>query len=405
MSVPVYATNNQLNVQGVHVSNITASPILTTYPTSTTSSSLGHYHFVDDSTKASNHLNVSASSLGGHYFSHANATQPVKTILAMDRTGLYTDTKVEIHANTSTSQHTSSQFYVLDNGTSATSSLESYQLTLANNTSSNIISIRNTGVPTITETDTSGNVSVLSSVDLKFNNVSLPSTVSQNTTNIATNTQNIATNTTDIQNLKNKDVQVVVSQIQPVSSAIYADSAIAPQPSPFLSTYGYGGWAYKKALPQASNAKINYYFPYPIIGGLVGDLKGLYYQMFNNCAGVGDLPFFTVYTKPTGNNDYRSWYHSSMTYVATANSTANQTCQMYANIKALTFTPQSINIQNQISMVQSTVQNPKGDYQDDQEILFISFGTNSISSYNNVDFSLGKIGMITPTYSCEYLLL
>jgi hypothetical protein len=405
MSVPVYAPNNQLNVQGVHVSNISASPILTAFPTSTTSSSLGHYHFVDDSTKASNHLNVSASSLGGHYFSHANASQPVKTILAMDRTGLYTDTKVQIEANSSTSQHTSSQFYVLDNDTSATSVLQSYQLRLGNNTSSNIISIRNDTVPTITETDTSGNVSILSSVDLKFNNVSLPSTVSTNSSNIATNTVNIATNTTDIQNLKNKEVQVVVSQIQPVSSAIYADSAIAPQPSPFLSTYGYGGWAYKKASPQASNAKINYYFPYPIVGGLVGDLKGLYYQIFNNCTDVGDLPYFTVYTKLQASNNYASWYHSSMTYVPTANSTAMTTCQMYANIKALTFTPQSINIQNQISMVQSSVNNPRGTYLDTDEILFIAFSTNSISSLGSVDFSLGKIGMITPTYSCEYLLL
>jgi hypothetical protein len=88
-----------------------------------------------------------------------------------------------------------------------------------------------------------------------------------------------------------------------------------------------------------------------------------------------------------------------------SNSSPNQTCQMFANIKSLTFTPQSINIQNQISMSPSTVQNPKGDYQDNQQILFISFGTNSISSYNNVDFSISKIGMITPNFSAEYLLL
>jgi hypothetical protein len=405
MSVPTLAPNNQLNVQGVHASNISATPILSSYPSTNTSSSLGHYHFVDDSTKASNHLNVSASSQGGHLFSHASASQTPKTILSMDRTGLYTDSKVQIQANSSTSQHTSTQFYVLDNGTSATSTLQSYQLQLANNTSSNIVSIRNESVPTITETDISGNVSVLSSVDLKFNNVSLPSTVSQNTTNISINTTNIATNTQDIANLKIRNLEVVVPQITVSSPAIYADSAIAPQPSPFLSTYGFSGWAYKKASPQASNAKINWYFPYPIPNGTVGDLKGLYYQMFNNCAGSDDLPYFIVYTKPTGNNDYRSWFHSSMTYVADSNSSPNQTCQMYANIKNLTFTPQSIIIQNQISMSPSIVQNPKGDYQDNQQILFISFGTNSNSALNNVDFSVSKIGMITPNFSAEYLLL
>ena len=137
----------------------------------------------------------------------------------------------------------------------------------------------------------------------------------------------------------------------------------------------------------------------------MGDLKGLYYQIFNNCSGVGDLPFFTVYTRPTGVNDYRSWYHSSMTYVPDANSTANQTCQMFANIKGLTFTPNSINIQNQISMSPSTVQNPKGIYLDTDVILFIAFGTNSGSALNSVDFSCSKIGMITENYSAEFLLL
>jgi hypothetical protein len=78
---------------------------------------------------------------------------------------------------------------------------------------------------------------------------------------------------------------------------------------------------------------------------------------------------------------------------------------MFANIKSLTFTPQSINIQNQISMSPSTVSNPKGDYQDNQQILFISFGTNSASALNNVDFSVSKIGVITPNFSAEFLLL
>ena len=127
--------------------------------------------------------------------------------------------------------------------------------------------------------------------------------------------------------------------------------------------------------------------------------------MFNNCTNVGDLPYFTVYTKLQASNNYSSWFHSSMTYVPNANSSPNQTCQMYANLKSLTFTPQSINIQNQISMSPSTVSNPKGTYLDTDEILFIAFGTNSNSALNNVDFSISKIGMITPNFSAEFLLL
>jgi hypothetical protein len=77
---------------------------------------------------------------------------------------------------------------------------------------------------------------------------------------------------------------------------------------------------------------------------------------------------------------------------------------MFGNLQNLTFTPNSINISNQISLVASTYQPIKGDYQPNQEILFISFGTNSASALNSVEFSLLKLGMIT-TYSSEFLLM
>jgi hypothetical protein len=230
--------------------------------------------------------------------------------------------------------------------------------------------------------------------------------VSQTQQDVSKNTFDISNNTASINAINLKLPQQIVSQLVFSSPAIYADSSVAPQQnSTFQTTYGYFGWAYKKASPQASNAKINWYFPFPILNGTVGQLKGLYYQIFNNCASSGDLGFLTVYTKPTGTNDYRPWYHSSMTYVASSNSPANQTCQMFMNIKNLNYTPNSVNIQNQISMIQSPVSNPKGDYQDDQQVLFIVFGTNSASSLNNVDFACTKIGVITDNYTTEYLLM
>ena len=227
-------------------------------------------------------------------------------------------------------------------------------------------------------TDISNNVSVLSPTDLTFNGVSVFSNI-------------------DILAQKLVVPQMIVS-----SPAIYADSSIAPQPSPFLATYGFGGWAYLKASPQVISAKINWYLPFPVIGGTVGDLYGLYYQIFNDCSGTGDLPFFTVYTRPTGSGDYAPWYHSSRTYTPTSNSTANQTCQMFMNIKSLTFTPNSIGIQNQINMIEAIT---NGTYLDTDVILFIAFGTNSGSPLNSVNFSCSKIGMITNNFSAEYNLL
>jgi hypothetical protein len=428
MSIPTLAPNSQLNIQGVQSSNISGTPIISSFPTTNTSNSLGHYHFVDDTTKASTHLNVSATSSGGHIFSHASSTQAPLTVLKIDRTALTLDTILrnstvktyldmslgELNlindtytnlitqgfmsmndlVNNYTGAYTSEQVNLVNNTTNFQTRVYAGQTQISNNTTD-----LNDGTPTylqisnlplknvksrltkdnLTITDISNNVSVLSPTDLTFNGVSVFSNI-------------------DVLAQKQVVPQMIVS-----SPAIYADSSIAPQPSPFLASYGFGGWAYKKASPQASNAKINWYLPFPVIGGTVGDLYGLYYQIFNNCLATGDLPFYTVYTRPLGDgSDYAPWYHSSRTYAPTANSSANQTCQMFMNIKSLSFTPNSIGIQNQINMAEVIT---NGVYLDTDVILFIAFGTNSGSALNSVDFSCSKIGMITNNFSAEYNLL
>jgi hypothetical protein len=379
MSVPVLSPNNQLNVKGVTSCNISTTPPLSSYPSGTTSTSLGHYHFVDETTKASKHLNVSGISSGGHIFSHASATQSVKELLKIDRDGILTDT--EYVARTLTPN------LILD-GTLSKSNLTFRNDLFKNIASSEAFSFYYNNALNMQLNNSPDNPNIylvsptsqsqLSASDLTFNGVSVLSQINDNAK------------------------KQVVPQMIVSSPAIYADSSIAPQPSPFLASYGFGGWAYKKESPQAANAKINWYFPFPEINGTVGDLKGLYYQIINSCVNVGDLPFFVVYTRPTGTNDFASWYHSSRVYIPDANSAANQTCQMYANIKSLSFTPNSIGIQNQINMTESTT---NGIYLDTDVILFIAFGTNSGSALNNVNFSCSKIGMITDNFSAEFNLL
>lgn len=443
MSVPTLAPNNQLNIQGVHASNISSTPIISSYPSSSTSSSLGLYHFLDDSTKASNHLNVSSSSNGGHLFSHASATQAPKTVLSVNRD----ETKAENFKSTNSiicndglqsknvsinterliatsdidQKNSSVNFYNVNTVNQAENTYTAIEAPDSNNDDFRSFISSNTNCyikmftpvydPTFTLSDYT-DTSILSKNDLTFNGVSLVSTVEQNTTDISALKLDVSGFVVDISGLQteiniinDKLPQMVVPQLILSSPAIYADSSVAPQPSQFLATYGYNGWGYTKASPQPSNAKINWYLPFPIFNGTVGQLKGLYYQIFNACVNTGDLPFLTVYTKPTGSGDYASWYHSSCTYVPLSNSPANQTCQMFMNIKNLTFTPQAVNIQNQINMASSTVNNPKGNYQDDQQILFISFQTNSASALNNVNFVCNKIGMITDNFSTEFLLM
>jgi hypothetical protein len=426
MSVPVLSPNNQLNVKGVTSCNISTTPILSSYPSGTTSTSLGHYHFVDETTKASKHLNVSGISSGGHIFSHASTTQAPLDILKIDRTALTLDTLLRNSTNKTyldmalgelnlsndnytnsitqgslllnnlvnnyTGSYTAEQVYLVNNSTNFQTRVYGGQTQLSNGSTDlndatpTYLEISNLPLKDVKSTLSKqdlkiidpSNISVLSSSDLTFNGVSIFSQINDNAK------------------------KQVVPQMIVSSPAIYADSSIAPQPSPFLASYGFGGWAYKKESPQAANAKINWYFPFPEINGTVGDLKGLYYQIINSCVNVGDLPFFVVYTRPTGTNDFASWYHSSRVYIPDANSAANQTCQMYANIKSLSFTPNSIGIQNQINMTESTT---NGIYLDTDVILFIAFGTNSGSALNNVNFSCSKIGMITDNFSAEFNLL
>jgi hypothetical protein len=395
MSVPTLAPNNQLNVQGVHVSNISASPILTSYPSSTTGTSLGHYHFVD-STNASNHLNVSNNKVGGHIFSHASATEAPKEMLKIDRDIMTVNTVLLRNSNAKTALNFDVNRLNLVDPTRANlvSELDGEKLYITDANLATNSYVRGGNVET--SDDINRKYSKMTPTELKIEDVSNNDIALLTVNDLTFNGVSIFTSFSD--NAKKH----VVSNITVSSPAIYADSSIAPQPSPFLATYGYSGWAYKKESPQPTNAKINWYFPFPIIGGTVGDLKGLYYQIFNDCSGTGDLPFFVVYTRPTGSGDYASWYHSSRAYTPTSNSTANQTCQMYANIKGLSFTPNSIAIQNQINMTEAIT---NGTYVDSDVILFIAFGTNSGSALNAVDFSCTKIGMITDNYSAEYLLI
>jgi hypothetical protein len=67
--------------QGVLGSNVVGTQVLTpTFPTTSTGSSLGHYHYSEPTTNALQFLNVSGAGTGGHKFYTANSTTaPVNT--------------------------------------------------------------------------------------------------------------------------------------------------------------------------------------------------------------------------------------------------------------------------------------------------------------------------------------
>jgi hypothetical protein len=153
-----------------------------------------------------------------------------------------------------------------------------------------------------------------------------------------------------------------------------------------------------------AGSKFNLYFP-PQPNMTVADLKGIYYEMFSNCVNLGDMPYITIYTKPTGNNDYRPWYHSSYTIVPSVLPSANSFVQCFGNLQNLSFNQANVWGNYSYSpLVASSYQPIKGDYQPTQQVLFVALGSNSASAVGNLDCSLLKFGMIS-TFSNEFLML
>jgi len=83
--------------QGILGSNASGSTLLTsTFPTTSTGTSLGHYHYTDSTTKSLKFLNASGTGDGGHQFFHSSSTQaPLKTLEA-NRTGVITSTNFSV---------------------------------------------------------------------------------------------------------------------------------------------------------------------------------------------------------------------------------------------------------------------------------------------------------------------
>jgi len=406
MSVQTLSSNNQFNNQGVLAGNLNGTPVLVGFPQTSTSNSQGMYQHLGiagSPNLETNFLNVSASTTGGFNFWTSNATTAPDKILNLSTQGLTTNKVVKVALNNDeyTIRANDSTIRNYANGTNNTQN--SYVIQLQNDNSNTRLRNDNTTNSPYTEyIDSTANNSRLSATDLTFNGVSLKSNVATNTTDISQNSFNIATNTTSITNINHILPQIVVPQLTFSSPAIYADSTIIPSTNTtYQNSFGVFGWFVKNTV---AGTKFNYYFP-PQPNMKVSDLKGIYYEMFSNCTSLGAYPFLTIYTKPTGVNDYRPWYHSSYTVVPSVFQGSDAFVQCFGNLQGLSYNAPNVWGNFTASpLVASGVDNPKGDYQPTQEILFISLGSNSASAVNSLNCSLLKLGMIS-TFTQEFLFL
>lgn len=152
---------------------------------------------------------------------------------------------------------------------------------------------------------------------------------------------------------------------------VAADSS----PAPISDPDDRAGWLFQKTAPGSD--KFNYYFygegSQPFTVSQLNAMSAVI--RVDNWQGTSSVPFFSVYTKPTGVGDAGAWYHSRRTYMMDLPRTVllgERVCAW--SLKE----PESNGIRKISFQRTSTV----GDYSPSEEILTISIGSDSGAPQN-----------------------
>ena len=393
MSIPTYQSNQNLVLNNAFGSNLNNSTVLTSFPASTTTAQ-GHYHFTDTDTNSLKLLNCSNDKTGGHQFWNCNSTGQPALLFNITRDAVFLNSLLKnltnqvnvdmvnnfitIRNSAESTENTmqSNNIVVRNLSLSDVGSLSSQRLQIGNDITSAFSTVNNTSVSVADLT----NNSRLTSTDLIFNN-----------------TYSVIT---EIEKLQIKQTNVL--NVYP-SPAIYADGR-QPSAVPLTSsnTYAQFGWYFKNTV---LGYKINWYFP-PDTNQTVGDVIGLYLRLFNCSTTSNDnTPFIIIYTKPTGSGDAAPWFHSSMVYILdqSVTPTVNTSYTFFENVSGTCPDPKNY-ASTLANMIQSPVNNPRGEYLPTEQILTIAIGTNSASVVNSVEFIAQKLGIMTATGTQEFAL-
>ena len=103
-----------------------------------------------------------------------------------------------------------------------------------------------------------------------------------------------------------------------LSTSASAASVYGTETAPIADINNRAGWLFKKAA--ADTAKFNYfYYGQGSHAITLGDIKSLCSNVVIDTWTNGQsVPFFVVYTKPTGVGDAGAWYHSKRAYTLEA---------------------------------------------------------------------------------------
>lgn len=215
---------------------------------------------------------------------------------------------------------------------------------------------------------------------------------------------------TDIVNYGTIDTLISDSLIPIVSTLDYYITTDSPffqyPPSPptnaLLQAYQYYGWYF---INSVALRKIDWFFA-PDYAMTIADVKGLYLNYLNITTTSNDnLPFITIYTKPTGVDDYYPLFaHSSATYVANFTPTSATPYCSFMNISGTQPNPFPYGHQLGSMILSPVAPNPRGEYLPTEEVLAISIGTNSTSPVNQVNFIMSKVGICLEQGNQELIL-
>ena len=160
-------------------------------------------------------------------------------------------------------------------------------------------------------------------------------------------------------------------------------------PNNIYATYRYDGWYFQNGL---ADRKIDWFFA-PDNNMIVDDVKGLYLNYFNVTALTKEhLPFISIYTKPTGLNDYSPGVaHSIMTYVPEFTPVANVPYNSFANISGEQ--PNPFSYGHELQQMLAKIGHPLGEYLPNEQIQAIVVGTTAANPVMTTTFVLSKVGI------------
>ena len=430
-----------INHQGILASNINGTPLLTsTFPTTSTGNSLGHYHYTESGSNCLKFLNVSGTGSGGHKFYTANSTTAPTNTATIDLNGLTIDKSTSgtppVYSPNVSSLQMDNKTIVFPSGTNFT--LPPYNMNqtfnpiymtqttalyttgdlcyavLADNESMQIFNnnnITNPIPPNVVPSDFGNSSSVGITIGIPLFTMSpITPSVSQivNLYENLTITTDSDTSTMTATQLTFNNINVKMNQVQPTliysSAVIYADGQPPATSLLIRNTYGYSGWYFKNII---LGNKINWYFPPNKLNNtLVSDLKGITISFFNGVTTSNDNSLFiTIYTVATGSGDIIPGFaHSSMTYVfdQSIQPTVNTN---YQGVCIIDINDVPYNYETQIQYEPSTVNNPRGSYLPTDKILAVVIGSNSTSPINSVEFVVNKLNLHYADFTQSYLLI